>query len=94
LTRLRRSYQERVFEPKFIEDSFACRKGKGTLAASDRLMTFLRRATANGRRPAWAIKLDVAGFFSSIYKQTLYRRPTSRAGSTRARQVRRNLHPA
>lgn len=39
--------QERVFERLFIHDSFACRLGKGTLAASDRLTTFLRRATAN-----------------------------------------------
>jgi retron-type reverse transcriptase len=65
-------HQERVFEPRFIHDSYACRLGKGTLAASDRLMQFLRRITCNGRRPAWALKLDVAGFFSSIDKRTLY----------------------
>ena len=35
-------------------------------------MTFLRQATANGRRPAWALKLDVANFFPSIDKATLY----------------------
>lgn len=64
--------QERVFEPLFIHDSYACRKGKGTLAASDRLMQFLRRITANGRRPAWALKLDVASFFPSIHKETLF----------------------
>jgi len=63
---------ERVFEPMFIHDSYACRLGKGTLAASDRLMEFLRRATANGRRPAWAIHLDVASFFPSIHKRTLF----------------------
>ena len=44
------SHQERIFEPMFIHDSYACRKGKGTLAASDRLMTFLRKVTANGQR--------------------------------------------
>jgi RNA-directed DNA polymerase len=66
------SHQERVFEPLFIHDSFACRKGKGTLAASDRLMAFLRRVTVNGRRAAWALKLDVASFFPSIHKTTLY----------------------
>ena len=66
------SHQERVFEPIFIHDSYACRKGKGTLAASDRLMTFLRRVTANGKRPAWALKLDVASFFPSIHKGTLF----------------------
>jgi hypothetical protein len=63
------SHQERVFEPRFIHDSYACRKGKGE--ASDRLMTFLRRVTANGQRPAWALKLDVASFFPSIDKQLL-----------------------
>lgn len=66
------SYQEKVFERCFIHDSYACRKGKGTLAASDRLMEFLRRVTANGRRPAWALTLDVASFFPSIHKHTLY----------------------
>ena len=65
-------HQERRFEPVFIHDSFACRRGKGALAASDRLMTFLRRVTANGRRPAWTIHLDVASFFPSIHKATLF----------------------
>lgn len=41
------------------------------IAASNRLMTFLRQVTANGRRPAWALKLDVANFFPSIHKATL-----------------------
>jgi RNA-directed DNA polymerase len=63
---------EAVFEPRFIHDSYACRPGKGVLAASDRLMQLLRQVTANGRRPAWALKLDVARFFPSIHKQTLY----------------------
>lgn len=66
------SHQERLFEPRFIHDSYACRTGKGTLAASDRLMTFLRQITANGQRPAWALKLDVANFFPSIHKATLH----------------------
>jgi RNA-directed DNA polymerase len=65
------SHQERVFEPIFIHDSYACRKDKGTLAASDRLMTFLRRVTTNGKRAAWALKLDVASFFPSIDKAVL-----------------------
>ncbi len=66
------SHQERIFEFRFIHDSYACRKGKGSLAASDRLMLFLRKITANGKRPAWALKLDVANFFPSIHKETLF----------------------
>jgi RNA-directed DNA polymerase len=65
------AHQERVFEPRFIHDSYACRKGKGTLAASDRVLAFLRQATANGRRRAFALHLDVASFFPSIHKATL-----------------------
>jgi hypothetical protein len=65
--------QQPLFERRFIHDSYACRDGKGTLAASDRLMQFLCAATANGRRRAWALKLDIASFFASIHKQTLYR---------------------
>ncbi|MGH8544317.1 MAG: hypothetical protein ACREX3_11955 [Gammaproteobacteria bacterium] len=66
------AHQERLFEPIFLHDSYACRKDKGTLAASDRLMAFLRGVMANGRRAAWALKLDVASFFPSIHKATLY----------------------
>jgi len=62
---------EPLFERRFIHDSFACRKGKGTLAASDRLTAFLRSATRNGRRRAYSLKLDVASFFPSIDKQVL-----------------------
>ncbi|MFN2427953.1 MAG: hypothetical protein ABR587_16070 [Candidatus Binatia bacterium] len=46
---------EPAFERRFIHDSYACRKGRGVLAASDRLMQFLREATANGHRAAWAM---------------------------------------
>lgn len=35
-------------------------------------MRFLRKITANGRRPAWALTLDVASFFPSIHKATLF----------------------
>jgi len=65
------SHQERVFEPLCIHDSYACRRSKGTLAASDWVMTCLRQVMANGRRLAWALKLDVANFFPSIHQATL-----------------------
>jgi hypothetical protein len=83
--------QERIFEPRFIHDSYACRKGKGTLAASDRLLLFLRRITANGRRPAWALKLDVASFFPSIDKEVLggLPNPSSKVRSGSAPRSRR-----
>lgn len=66
-------YLERIWEPIFIHDSYACRKGKGVHAAVDRLQSFLRRATANGARPAWFLQLDVRNFFMRIDKDILFR---------------------
>jgi len=52
-----------IYEPRFIVDSYASRKGKGTLAALQRCDSFLRRATKNGRTiPAARNKNDVVGF--------------------------------
>jgi retron-type reverse transcriptase len=48
-----------VFEPTFIFDSYACRKGKGTHAAVDRFSTF-------ARRNRYVLKCDVSKYFPSI----------------------------
>ncbi len=50
---------EPFFEGRFIDDSFACRKGKGTHAA-------LRRAADFARRYRYALKCDVTKYFPSI----------------------------
>jgi len=44
---------EPAWERRFIHDSYACRVGKGTHAAVDRVQSFLRNVTANGTRRAW-----------------------------------------
>jgi RNA-directed DNA polymerase len=69
---------EGFWEPRFIHDSYACRRGKGTLAGVERLHAFLRQATANDTRPAWYLQLDVRGFFINIDRQRLYARLASR----------------
>ncbi|WP_296676030.1 reverse transcriptase domain-containing protein [Rhodoferax sp.] len=63
----------RLFEPVFIHDSYANRLGKGTHAAVDRLQGFMRQASADGSRPAFALQLDIANFFNSIHRPTLFR---------------------
>ena len=55
---------EPVFENRFIEDSFACRKGKGTHAAMQRALHFAR-----GHR--YALKCDVSKYFPSIDHEVL-----------------------
>ena len=50
------SHLEGIWEPVFIHDSYACRKGKGVHAAVARLQQFMRQATANGTRPAYTLQ--------------------------------------
>lgn len=50
---------EADFERWLIEDTFACRRGKGREAA-------LRRAEHHTARHGWFLKLDVAKYFDSI----------------------------
>ncbi len=62
---------EKVFEPKFNHDSYACRKGKGTHAAVARLRHFMNCVTRGGRVAAWFMQLDIRSFFMSIDREIL-----------------------
>lgn len=61
-----------IFEPLFIEDSYSCRKGKGTDYGVRRLQHHIRSVSRNGTRPCWILKLDLSGYFMSIVRQKLY----------------------
>ena len=63
---------EKIWEPIFIHDSYACRAGKGTHKAITRLRGFLRKITKNGNVRAYYLQLDIKDFFTSIHKQTLF----------------------
>jgi retron-type reverse transcriptase len=52
---------EPFFDRKFIEDSFACRKGKGTHAGVDKAQEFMRKQNAD-----YFLKCDVKGYFDSV----------------------------
>lgn len=56
---------EPLFESKFIFDSYACRKGKGTHAAVLRTIDFLRRARRN-YGSFYILKCDISKYFKSI----------------------------
>jgi retron-type reverse transcriptase len=55
---------EPVFEPRFIFDSYACRRGKGTHRAIRRSQQFLRRYP-------WTLRTDVVKFFPCIDHEIL-----------------------
>jgi len=56
-------YLERIYEPIFIHDSYACRKEKGTHTAAKRLQRFTRQVTKNGNIRAYYLQLDIKDFF-------------------------------
>ena len=70
----------RIYEPVFIHDSYANRQGKGTHAAVDRLQAFMRQASAGGSQSAYALQLDIANFFNTIHRPTLFRLLQHRLG--------------
>ena len=78
---------EALYEPVFIHDSYACRRGRGLHRAVDRLQAFVRRARLRGAaspgmdevdragsrrsRRAFFMHLDIRNFFMTIDKQVL-----------------------
>ena len=62
---------ESIWEPLFIHDSYANRKGKGSHAAVQRLKQFVRQVH-DGERGGWYLQLDIHNFFNSIHRPTLW----------------------
>jgi retron-type reverse transcriptase len=60
---------EKLYEPVFIHDSYANRKGRGSHAAVDRLQQFMRSRNGHG----WYLQLDIHNYFNSINRHILYR---------------------
>jgi len=63
---------EPLFEKRFIFDSFACRKNKGTHKALLRLKKFLNQITKNKTKNAFYAQFDIKSFFSHIDKNILF----------------------
>lgn len=65
-----------IFEPRFIADSYASRKGKGTLHALQRADIFIRKVTKNGvlvpeaknnnQVKSYALKCDIKHYFDAV----------------------------
>lgn len=65
---------EPLFERRFIHDSYACRRGKGTHLAVQRTQYFLRRAKRRWGDAAYIVKIDVKNYFASINHDILLQR--------------------
>ncbi len=60
---------EPLLEQVFIDESFNCRKGKGTLAGIKHFRDAIREESASYTRDCWVLKYDLKGFFMSINRQ-------------------------
>lgn len=58
---------EPLFERRFLNCSFACRKGKGNLAAQERVFSYLRRSP----RPTHVLQTDISKCFPSVNHEVL-----------------------
>jgi RNA-directed DNA polymerase len=65
---------EKIFEPIFSNNSFACRKQKGTHKAVRHLQRNMRKVMGgnDGRKRTYYLQLDIRNFFMSIDKQVLF----------------------
>jgi hypothetical protein len=83
---------EAIYERTFIHDSYSNRRTKGTHAAVRRLQSFVRQV-ASGQGAGWYLQLDIANFFNSIHRPTLYqllKERMERAGLSEP--IRRAVH--
>lgn len=59
-------YIEPILSKSFIKDSYACQKGKGNLAALQRLQRWL-----NGDPETYVLKMDIKRYFASVDRAIL-----------------------
>ena len=71
---------EPIFEPGFIFDSYACRRGKGTHRAINRAQTYLGRHR-------FYLKTDIVRFFPNVDHEIMRAALARRIGDARAMQL-------
>ena len=66
-------YTHQLFECTFIADSYSCIEGRGTHYGISRLRQHIREASHNWQEPAYAMSLDIRGYFMHINREILLR---------------------
>jgi RNA-directed DNA polymerase len=61
-----------IFEKTFINDSYSCRKGKGTHYGIKRIDHFIRSCSKNYSEDCYILKLDIKGYFMSMNRNLLF----------------------
>jgi hypothetical protein len=66
------NYISPIFEKTFINDSYSCRKGKGTHYGIKRIAKFIRSCSQNYRSDCYILKLDIQGYFMAMNRTLLF----------------------
>lgn len=65
------NYTYDLFNRTFIEDSYSCRKGKGTHYGMGRLEKHIRQESENYSKKTYVLKMDIKGYFIHINRPLL-----------------------
>lgn len=60
-----------ILEPRLHPGNAACVKGRGTLFAINKVISDFRKCSGNYAKPVYFLKLDIAGYFTSINRAIL-----------------------
>lgn len=66
------NYISPIFEKTFINDSYSCRKGKGTHYGINRINHFISSCSKNYTKDCYILKLDISGYFMAMNKTFLF----------------------
>lgn len=60
-----------IFDPTFIFHSLSSRRGKGIHLGLNHLQRMIRKVSRNGKKPCYALKMDIRRFFDTVDHQIL-----------------------
>lgn len=66
------NYIAPLFERRFINDSYSCRKGKGIHYGVKRVEGFIRSCSQNYTKDCYILKVDIRGYFMSMNRKVLH----------------------
>jgi len=68
------NYIYQIFDGIFINDSYSCRKGKGTHYGIKRIDHFIRLCSDNYSKDCYILKLDIRGYFMAMNRELLFKK--------------------
>ena len=66
------NYMNPIFDKTFINDSYSCRKNKGTHYAIKKIRKFISQCSNNYTKECYIMKLDIEGYFMRMDRDILY----------------------